>query len=83
MFESLLGEGFDGKEHGFRIVLLQFRVGSKCNLPHHLKCQTERFALHYARPVLFLTMLLALCAFSLYSSYLEVKTKAIVQLNGR
>jgi PAS domain S-box-containing protein len=39
--------------------------------------------LKYARPVLFLTMLLALCGFSLYSSYLEVKTKAIVQLNER
>ena len=37
----------------------------------------------YARPVLFLTMLLALCGFALYSSYLEVKTKAIVQLNER
>jgi hypothetical protein len=39
--------------------------------------------LKYARPVLFLTMLLALCGFSLYSSYLEVKTKAIAELNER
>lgn len=39
--------------------------------------------MRYAKPAFFLVMLLTLCGFSLYSSYVEVREKAVVQLNER